>query len=128
MDRRRFKYYQAAIGAFVSALVGWSVITGNLLLPIFAIIVGMALDHLCRRRVTEVVEDEMILRVSERASRRALQVFVAVSGLVGMLLVAFRGTEYAGLAQVGYTLAFSACALLMLYILFYGYYNRKGIG
>lgn len=127
MNRRAFTYCQAAIGAFVGALVGWSVATGNLLLPIFAIVAGLVLDHLCRRRVTKVVEDEMILRISERASRRTLQVFVAVSGLVGMLLVSLRGTEYTGLAQIGYTLAFSACALLMLYILFYGYYNRKGI-
>ena len=127
MNRKKFMYCQAAIGAFVGALVGWSIATRNVTLPMLAIIVGLILDRLCRGRVTEVVEDEMILRISEKASRRALQVFVAASGVVGVVLTTLRGGEYARLAQAGYTLAFSACALLMLYLIFYGYYNRKGI-
>ncbi|MCD6530320.1 DUF2178 domain-containing protein [Candidatus Bathyarchaeota archaeon] len=127
MDRKKFTYCQAAIGAFIGALVGWSIATRNMTLPMLAITVGLILDRLCRGRVTEVVEDEMILRISEKASRRALQVFVAASGVVGVVLTTLRGGEYARLAQAGYTLAFSACALLMLYLVFYGYYNRKGV-
>ena len=72
MDRRRFTYYQVAIGAFVGALIGWSVVTGNVLLSVVAMVVGRTADYLCKKRVTGVVEDEMILRISERASRRSL--------------------------------------------------------
>jgi len=44
-----------------------------------------------------VVEDEMILRISERASRRTLQIFMATAGVAGALLVTLRGVEYAQL-------------------------------
>jgi len=48
------------------------VVAGNVLLSVVAIVVGMTADYLCKKRVTGVVEDEMILRISERASRRSL--------------------------------------------------------
>ena len=127
MDRRKYTYYQAVIGAFVGALIGWSVVTGNVVLSVIAIVVGMTANHLCRRRVTEVMEDEMILRISERASRRSLQAFIAVAGVTGALLVTLRSVEYVELVQAGYALAFSACALLILYLIFYWYYSRKGL-
>jgi len=97
MDRKRFMYYQVAIGAFVGALIGWSIVTRNVMLLVVAIVVGMGSDYLCRRRVAEVVEDEMILRISERASRRTLQIFMATAGVAGALLVTLRGVEYAQL-------------------------------
>jgi len=127
MDRRRFTYYQAAIGVFVGALIGWSVVAGNVLLSVVAIVVGMTADYLCKKRVTEVVEDEMILRISERASRRSLQVFITIAGVAGALLVALKSVKYVQLVQAGYALAFSACVLLILYLTFYGYYSRKGL-
>ena len=127
MDRRKFKYCQAAIGVFVGGMIGWSVALGDAMLAVYAIIIGLAADYLCRMRVTEVVEDEMILRLSERASRRALQAYLMVGGVAGVLLVAFRNLLYTQLVQIGYALAFSACSLLILYLIFYLYYSRRGL-
>lgn len=127
MNRKEFRRCGMVIGAFVGALVGVSVAAGNAVLPIVALIVGLTFEYLCRRRVTEVIEDERILRISEKASRSTFQVFVITIGVIGAVLTALRKTEYAQFTQAGSTLAFSACALLILYLIFYGYYSRKSL-
>jgi len=127
MDLKKFNRCEMAMGAIVGAAVGWSVASGNFILPVVAVIVGMTFEHLCRRRVTEVIEDERILRISERASRRTFQVFMTTIAIIGVVLTALGKAGYIQFTQVGYTLAFSACAMLILYLIFYGYYSKRGL-
>jgi len=94
----------------------------NALLPAIAFAIGFVLISLGRRRVTEVIEDERVIRISEKASRRVYQVFVTAAALIGVTLLALN--RY---IEVGYTLAFSACALPILYMIFYGYYRRRSL-
>ncbi|MCD6403258.1 MAG: DUF2178 domain-containing protein, partial [Candidatus Aenigmarchaeota archaeon] len=95
---------------------------GNALLPAVAFSIGMVLIALGKRGVKEVMEDERTQRISEKASRRIYQVFVMGTALAGTTLIALSKH-----IEVGYTLAFSACVLLILYIIFYGYYSRKNL-
>ena len=122
MNRKKFALYSAAVWAIVGGAVGFSVSTGNPLTAIAAVIVGNILMVLGRKKVTEVLEDERIYRISEKASRRVLEIFGIGSALIGMVLIT--SNSY---AKVGYILAFSACVLLMFYLIFYSYYNRKGL-
>ena len=122
MDRKKFVVYVALICAAMGAAVGYGVSVRNALLPAIAFVTGIVLIVLGRRRVTEVIEDERVIRISEKASMRVYQVFVTAAALAGTTLLALnRYTE------VGYTLAFSACALPILYMIFYGYYRRKSL-
>ncbi len=106
----------------MGAAAGYGVSARNSLLPAIAFLIGIILIALGRRRVTEVMEDERVIRISEKASMRVYQVFVTAAALIGTTLLALnRYTE------VGYTLAFSACALLILYMIFYEYYRRKNL-
>lgn len=41
--------------------------------------------------MTVVLEDEMLTSISERASRRALQVFLTFGAVVGVILSTLRG-------------------------------------
>lgn len=45
VDACMYKYCQLAIGGFVGALVGWSVVMGDLLLVAVAVAVGLSLDY-----------------------------------------------------------------------------------
>ena len=119
MNRRQFVLYAMAVTAAMGVVMGYSASTGNALLVLLAFISGIALLHLGRRRVTEVIEDERIYRISEKASRRTLQVFGVSVALTGVALIALRNFE------VGLTLSYSAIALLILYLIFYGYYSRR---
>jgi len=122
MDRKKFVVYVAVVCAAMGAVVGYGVSVRNALLPAITFAIGIVLIALGRRRVTEVMEDERVIRISEKASMRVYQVFVTAAALIGTTLLALnRYTE------VGYTLAFSACALPILYMFFYGYYRRKSL-
>jgi len=114
-----------AVTIAVGALIGWSVLAGNSMLLLVAVIVGMVLLYLCKSRVEEVIEDERVYRISEKASRRTLQVFGLTIAVIGIALVVLSKSGYAELTQAGLALVYSACGLLVLYLIFYGYYSRK---
>lgn len=112
--------FRVLVIAIVALIVGYTVATGNALAALIAVIGGIFLLSLAKRRVNEVFEDERIHRVSERASRKTLQVFGAGIALIGVLLISY-GFE------VGYALAFSACALAILYLTFYAILSKGEI-
>jgi len=127
MNRKQYAWCGIAIAIAIGASVGWSVTTGNYLLPLAAVVAGMALKYLCRRRVTEVMEDELIYRISEKASYMTLRVSLVAMAVIAAVLIALSKSGYAEFRQIGLTLAFAVCAMLILHISFYGYYSRKGM-
>jgi len=122
MNQKQFTIYAALVCAIMGAVVGYGVSKGNALLSAIAFGIGIVLIVLGKRGVKEVMEDERIHRISEKASRRIYQVFVMGAALAGTTFIALNKH-----IEVGYTLAFSACVLLILYIIFYGYYSRKNL-
>ena len=122
MDRRQFAIYAALVCAIMGAVVGYGVSEGNALLPAIAFSTGIVLIALGKRGVKEVMEDERTHRISEKVSRRIYQVFVMGAALAGTTLIALNKH-----IEVGYTLAFSACVLLVLYLVLYSYYNRRAL-
>ncbi|WP_202319102.1 DUF2178 domain-containing protein [Archaeoglobus neptunius] len=123
MNRKLFVVYSGLIVAAMGMAVGYGVSAGNALLPLAAFAVGSILIALGRRRVTDIIEDERDHRISEKASKSAWTVFTIGAALLGTTLIALNEQ-----AQTGYTLAYSACVLLVLYFIFYGYYSRKAVG
>ncbi len=120
MERRVFAMYAALICAIMGAIIGYSVSKGDAVLPVIAFGLGLILIMLGKRRVREIIEDERTLRVSERASRATCQIFAICSALIGTTLIA--SGSY---TEVGNTLAFSSIILVVLYMVFYAYYNNK---
>jgi uncharacterized membrane protein len=90
---------------------------------VISVAVGVILFYLCKTSVEEVV-DERDERVSERASKVAVVIFAATSAFAGVLLIALRN-DHPEHTNAGFALAFSACALMILYSVLYGYYNRR---
>ena len=122
MDQKQFAIYAAVVCAIMGAVVGYGVSKGDALLPVIAFSTGIVLIALGKRGVKEVMEDERTQRISEKASRKIYQVFVMGAALAGTTLIALNKH-----IEVGYTLAFSACVLLVLYLVLYSYYNRKAL-
>ncbi len=85
----------------------------------------MLVIYFCKTRVDVVIVDERAYKIGEQAARRTLQVFAISSGVTGALLVLISQYGHSEVTQVGLTLAYSASALLVLYSLFYRYYNTK---
>jgi uncharacterized membrane protein len=127
MNRKHYAWCGIAIALGIGAAVGWSVTTGNYLLPLAAVLAGMALKYLCRRRVTEVIEDELIYRIAEKASYQTLRVSLVAMAVIAAIFIALSKNGPAALEHIGLTLAFTVCVLLIVHIFFYSYYSRRGM-
>ncbi len=126
MNRKQLGKCKAMIGVFIGITVAVSVSVGNVFPALAAILIGTAASYICSRRMTEVVNDEMIYRISEKASRRVVQIFTPAIAVIGMVIITLEDS-YPGLYSVGMVLTYLACSLLILYMLFYSYYGRKGV-
>ena len=125
MERKKFKKYWYAITIAIGVLIGFSAIQGQPALAIGIVVIGMILLYLLRSRVTQILEDERIYKVSEKASRRTIQVVGITTATLGLSILGLSKGGYLDLTETGYSLAYFATYLLIIYMTFYTYYNRK---
>lgn len=125
MDEKEYKRCQVLIGISLGAVLGISIAFGNYVVPVIAIIFGLGLSQLCRRKVTEVIEDERIHRIGGKAARRTLEVGLLGMAILGIFLLTLSNAGYFELMEVGLTLSFSVCALLIISMVFYSYYSKR---
>jgi uncharacterized membrane protein len=125
VNRKQFAWCEIIVALALGIIVIWSISVGDLVLPVIAVIVGLGVTLLLRRRIEEVTVDERVHLIHEKASTMTVQVFALITVLVGFALIALSRSGYADLSQSGFTLVYSACALLILHLIFRHYYRRK---
>lgn len=121
---KNYQILRIIVAIFVGTVVGLSVTLGTILPAILAIVVGAMISYIYKKSTDEILEDERITKVSENASKIAIVIFSISIAFIGMFLIILRN-EYPDYTQAGFTLSYSAVALLLLYYIFYGYYNKK---
>ena len=127
MSYKTYRMIQGIIGGILGAIMAISIILGNWIVPIFAVIISLILLTVLRRRVKDIIVDERIYAISEKASRLTLQVVSIGMALAGVILLAIYHGENKTLTQVAYTLEYATCALLVVnYIAYYYYRNKLG--
>ena len=125
MSKKTYNWCRRFVVAAVGIAVGVSVVLGNAIVPLAAVLIGMGILYLCGRRLKEVIVDERNYRVSERAARLTIAIFGPAIAILSTVLIALGRSSYPGLEQTGYTLGYSAAALVVLYDVFYYYFERK---
>jgi uncharacterized membrane protein len=125
MDVGSYRRYVALVTTILAAVVAWSVIAQNMMVAVAGVSASMILLYLLKRRVKEVMVDERVHRISQMASRTTLQIFGWVSAASAFILIVFGKGIPTGFEQAGYTLAYATCALLLMYSVFYKYYESK---
>jgi uncharacterized membrane protein len=125
MERKKFKLYGLVITIIVGFVIGLSAFRGEPITAIVAVVVGMLLLYALKSRVKQVIEDERDYRISEKASRRTIQVVGTTTALLGLSILGLSKSGHLDLVEVGYTLACFATILLMIYMIFYGYYAKQ---
>jgi len=121
---KNYQILRIIVAIFVGTVVGLSVTIGNILPAILAIVIGAMISYIYKKNTDEILEDERITKVSEKASRIAIVIFSISIAFMGMILIILRN-EYPDYTQAGFTLSYAAVALLAIYYIFYGYYNKK---
>ncbi|MGB9938796.1 DUF2178 domain-containing protein [Methanosarcina sp.] len=124
MKLKKFRVISLLIVTVLGAAVSFSVTIGSPALAAGAVLAGIAVMYLSRQRVEVIVEDERVRQVSQKASRVTLQFIALGFTLAGAILIAMRET-YPGYTDLGFFMAYAGCAVLVLYSVFYGYFNMK---
>lgn len=106
-------------------LILWAISTGDTIILATAIITVIALTAILTRKEEKLALDERIQLINEKASTLTVKTFVLVTSLLGYVLLALGNSGYAELSHSGFTLIYSACALMILNTVFGTYYSRK---
>ena len=125
MERKKFKIYWLIITVIVGFIIGLSAFRGEPIIAIVAVVIGMILLYTLKGRVRQVIEDERIYRISEKASRRTIQVIGTTTAILGLSILGLSKSGYLNLTEVGYSLACFATVLLFVYKIFYSYYAKR---
>lgn len=124
MERKTYRICRGANGALIALALGFLVPSGNYLGVAVVLTIGLAVSHLCKRGVTEVVEDERVEKVEGEAAKRTLVFGLIGMAIAGVLLVTLSNGGYFELREVGLTLSYSVCVLMLVFIGLSWFYRK----
>jgi len=125
MTGKTLRIATAAIAVILAIVVSWSIVTRNFIVPIIAIVLAIGFSYLLRRGTKEVTRDERTSLLYERAAGQTIRFCVPVAGVGAVIIIALQDHLSADMVSVAYTLAYTACVLLLVHLAFYSYYSRK---
>jgi uncharacterized membrane protein len=126
MNIKTYRNWRVAITAIIAAVAAVSVVAGNAYILISAVIIGMIVIIMLRRRVKEVIYDERTYSIAYKAARLTMSIVGIGMAIAGAILLALnRDTLSSAPAQVGFALEYAVCGLLVINLAAYTYYSRK---
>jgi uncharacterized membrane protein len=124
MTYQTSRLLRAFVVIIVAVLVGWSVYAGNPWIPVPAVVVGAVIIALFKRGVKEIVTDERIYSVADKAGVLTFRVFAMLGAVTGTTLLAISRDSNPDFEQAGFALTYSVCAMLIIYLISFTVYNR----
>jgi uncharacterized membrane protein len=128
MSFKQFTLIRIFVIVIMGGLIGWAVANGNALIPIPVAIAALVILLLFRREVKEVVVDERIYSIAEKASLITFRIFGIAAAVIGATLVALGQGAVPVLEPIGFTLTYSVCGLVVIYYIAHIHYNKKYSG
>jgi uncharacterized membrane protein len=126
MEKKKTKVLVIILLSIIVCIIGWLISNETIVFPIFAIVlVGIILAYMLSTGKREVIEDERTYKIGEKASRRTIQVVAVLTGVMGIGFILISNLGFLDVADTGYSLAYVACGLLIVYMIFFRYYTGK---
>ena len=126
MSAKTYTFFSRVIVVALAAFIACSVIIGMpVFVPIIGVVVALLLIRLCRRFTKEIMVDERLQTASEKAAAISYRVFSIVMAVLGLGFLTMKQTLPPEFSIIGETLVYSVCALMLLYMAFYYYYEKK---
>lgn len=126
MNYKKFMIYRLAIVAFIAIVVSIAVSSNNFYLAISAVLVGIMLMFLVKKKFTKITVDERVISISGLASRATYMIitlFLAISGLFLILSSRSHGDFYG--ESIGTIFIYIAMFMIAIYSISYHYFNKK---
>jgi uncharacterized membrane protein len=125
MKGKTFRITTALISMVLAMIVSWSIISGNVIVPLIAVVLAIGLTYFLRRTSRDVTKDERTILLYEKAAGATIRVCVPLAALIAFIFFIFRESFSLELVSAGYALAYTACFLLIVHSAFYSYFSRK---
>jgi len=125
MTLKQFKILKLAVVIILGAAVGVAVSYHNYIISIVAMALAISLMFFFRGKVKEIIADERDYAVGGRAAGLTIQVYAWLMVLLMFLFLFYYDVNPLPEAMaVVATLAYSTCVLLLLYTMFFKYYDK----
>lgn len=125
MKTKKLTLYRILFSIIIVSMFLYAVLVGDSILLLFSISAGFILTLVLARKQEKIIVDERIQLINEKASTITLNTFILGSSLLGFILLGLDKIGYIELSQLGFNLLYSACALMILNMIFRIYYRRK---
>jgi uncharacterized membrane protein len=125
MTGKTFKFATVLLTIALAIVVSVSIFSGNLYIPVIAVIVALIVRYILQRSTREVMRDERTRHVNERAAALTVQICVPLAAVVAVALLALRKNISPELFMAGNTLAYFSCFVLLVHSALYSYLNRR---
>jgi len=126
MNIKTYKNLRIAIIVAIGIAVVLSIVFNNVCAVLVAVAVALIVLAVIQRRVKDVVKDERTETIGNKAARLTVVLIGIGMPITGAVLVAIGwDTPASKLRAAGDGLLYATCALLVVNLLAYTYYNRK---
>jgi len=126
MSAKTCRFFTQATVIALAAFIAWSVIMEMpVFLPVAGVVVALLLIRLFRRFTKQIMVDERLHRINEKAAAISYRIFSIVMAVTGVALITLRHSLPDTFSIVGETLAYSVCVFMLIHLVFYYYYGRK---
>ena len=125
MKLQKLTLYRILATIIIATTFLYAMLIGNSMLIVFSIITGFILTITLARKQQKIIVDERTQLINEKSSTMTMRTFVAGASLLGFILWGLDYIGYAELYPLSFILLYSACALMILNMIFGSYYRRK---
>jgi len=110
----------------VVAIIAWSIIAElAAYIPILGFVVGLLLVRLCRSYTAEIMEDERIRIINEKASSISYRISTILLVALAIFFTAMRQVLPYEFEIAGITLSYGACVIMLIHLTCYYFYKSK---
>ncbi len=127
MKHKQFKIITFLTSMVMAVVANFSISIGNPVPAIASFFASIAVIYLAKHRLEDIVEDERIRQINQKASGITLRFIILSFAIGGIVLVAMKDT-YPKYTDLGFFMLYASCTILVLYSIFYMYFNMESGG
>ncbi len=125
MTLKQFNTLRSIVAFLVAMVVALSVLRENFFWPVVTVAVAVLVMLFLRRRVKEVIADERDLAVGGTAAMWSIKIF-SIAAIIILFVFYAQGKENTAFRTMAETLAYTTCALMLLYSSIFTFLRRRG--
>ncbi len=125
MKISKFRIYKAIIAAGLGIAVGIAIGTDTPIIALAAVVVAIAIAVILERSNKEIVRDERMLKISEKAAHSSFSTTLILAAIASLGTALFRNQLPDNIVFVGAIMGYFVCVAVLLHLCFYTYFSRK---